>query len=288
MSEVDLDRLADFADGLLEPGPATEVARLVRTDPAWAGALAQLRTANDEVSRLLRDAPAVPMPALVAARLDAALRTAARQTDPQPVPAGDTPLGTVVALESRRRRWPRVLAAGTGIAAAAVAVTFGITTFGGVTGTTTSSTKAGGRPAVGAESAPQLGAGGDLSAVLVLASGRDYTATTVTTVTALTVDGAQSTDRSSAPPGAQQVPGPAMALAPVELAALLSVPGRAACLRAVVSTYGGQPQLLDYARFDGRPALVIVLGTANRVVVAGPDCGQPGHGTDEIFSAPVG
>ena len=56
------------------------------------------------------------------------------------------------------------------------------------------------------------------------------------------------------------------------------------CLAAIVAAHGGTPSVVDYARFEGRPALVVVLSGSGgrRIVVAGPQCGVAG--TAEVFS----
>jgi hypothetical protein len=48
------------------------------------------------------------------------------------------------------------------------------------------------------------------------------------------------------------------------------------CLAAVTATYQGVPSVVDYARFGGAPALVIVLWNrpVTTVVAVGPDCGS--------------
>jgi hypothetical protein len=53
------------------------------------------------------------------------------------------------------------------------------------------------------------------------------------------------------------------------------------CLAAVATSYRGTPSVVDYARFGGAPALVIVLWdrpvsavtAVTTVVAVGPDCG---------------
>ena len=75
---------------------------------------------------------------------------------------------------------------------------------------------------------------------------------------------------------------------PTELRRLQDPVARAACLNAVVE-YGGQVALVDYARFEGRPALVVIvdgtrLGAGKRLVIAvGPDCGIGGAIADELY-----
>ena len=120
MSEraVDLDLLAEYADGLLEPAQAAEIERLVATDPDWAGTLAALSDATPRVQAALAELGAVAAPADVVARLDAA------------IPHLDGAAAPVVDISTRRgrgdrdrrgrRRWSRGALAATGVAAAIV------------------------------------------------------------------------------------------------------------------------------------------------------------------------
>jgi hypothetical protein len=76
---------------------------------------------------------------------------------------------------------------------------------------------------------------------------------------------------------------------PAELRRLQDPVARAACLNAVVGEYGGQVALVDYARFQGQPALVVIvdgtrIGAGKRLVIAvGPDCGIGGAIADELY-----
>src|SRR5262249_21496326 len=69
---------------------------------------------------------------------------------------------------------------------------------------------------------------------------------------------------------------------------------RAGCLNAIVREYGGRVALVDFARFEGRPALVVALddaplgGGKRLVVVVGPACGQGNAVTDERYRSTVG
>ena len=50
------------------------------------------------------------------------------------------------------------------------------------------------------------------------------------------------------------------------------------CLAAIMSAYGGTPSVVDYARFNGQPALIVTLvgGGGRRIVVVRPECGIAG------------
>ena len=56
------------------------------------------------------------------------------------------------------------------------------------------------------------------------------------------------------------------------------------CLGAIVTAHGGTASAVDYARFQGRPALIVILATGDRhrIVVAGPACGI--NGPAELYS----
>jgi hypothetical protein len=64
-------------------------------------------------------------------------------------------------------------------------------------------------------------------------------------------------------------------------AELGNLPG---CLNAIVARHGGRPTLVDYAHYEGRPAVIVVLTgpDGTRVVAAGPNCGATGP--DELDS----
>ncbi|WP_446217568.1 hypothetical protein [Micromonospora sp. IBHARD004] len=67
-----------------------------------------------------------------------------------------------------------------------------------------------------------------------------------------------------------------------------------ACLREITTEHGGGAvavDLVDYASFQGRPALVVTFvdaGGARWAWVSGPECGVPGSGADTRFRTRVG
>ncbi len=120
---VDLDLLADYAAGVLDPRAAAEVAHLISTEPAWARAHAALVRADAAVQGDLRayaQSHLEPMPADVVARVDDALRAAAGPTNVVPITAAR---GRPRHASARRRRFATGLAAA---AAAAVALIGGL------------------------------------------------------------------------------------------------------------------------------------------------------------------
>jgi hypothetical protein len=89
---------------------------------------------------------------------------------------------------------------------------------------------------------------------------------------------------STLPPGSE----------PPELARFQAVPAALRdCLDAVRMAFGGQVRVVDLARFEGRPAVVVLLdgapagGGRPLVVAAGQNCGQPAGSTDELFHGPL-
>jgi hypothetical protein len=70
--------------------------------------------------------------------------------------------------------------------------------------------------------------------------------------------------------------------------ARLTGPGDlSACLRLVQSAHGGTPTIIDFAHYEGSPALLILLRApqSSSVVVVGPDCGRAG--ADEKYVVTV-
>jgi hypothetical protein len=68
----------------------------------------------------------------------------------------------------------------------------------------------------------------------------------------------------------------------------LTMPDRlAACLTAVRAAHPGTVTVLDYARFQSQPALIIVIrqGSGGLVVAVGENCGLTG--TDEKAAVPT-
>lgn len=102
----DLDMLADYLEGLLSEQERAAVERAVDEDPSTAALLAEL----DALPALLAADPPEPMPADVAARIDAALADeATASTEAAPT----AKVAPVRSLPARRRRWlaPALVAA---------------------------------------------------------------------------------------------------------------------------------------------------------------------------------
>lgn len=291
-SDADFDLLADFVGGALDGTPeADDVRRLVSTDEGWAEAYSALVTAEvavrDELTALGADP--LPMPADVAQRLSAALQAAV--VTPRP---GAPVLDLARARDARRhrrQRWAVGLAT-----AAAVLICGGLGVSVVLDGRTANDDTAAssadvGRDQAAPQQAPSGSAGGTRTSTrsdaALVASGQDYGPGTVGLLAqasppaaAIEGNGGGNADTSkSVKPES----------VPAELRRLQDPVARAACLNAVVGEYGGQVTLVDYARFQGQPALVVLvdgtrLGAGKRLVIAvGPDCGIGGAIADELY-----
>ena len=126
---------------------------------------------------------------------------------------------------------------------------------------------------------PNVASGG----ARVLASGTDYRLDTLPPLAAQAPPPGQMTGDKTA-----ESPQFTAGEAPGGLARLTTPAGLAECLRAVAASHPGSAVLLDYARFEGQPALMIVVRQANSstIIVVGPDCGV--SGTDEKAAVPAG
>ncbi|HLT12432.1 MAG TPA: hypothetical protein VK028_16765 [Micromonosporaceae bacterium] len=274
---VDLDTLADYTAGVLDGAEAARVADLIETDTGWARAYEALVRAEAAVRDDLRAAAAMSdhMPDDVAARIDAALTSLPER-------------GAVVSLDAARARRRRIATAVAGVAAAGVAVLGGLS----LANTQMSAgMEAADAPVLAPEAAEPpvaphgesdgVGSGdmgsvtGDSSAwPLVIASGRDYTTGSVRDLWAYA---------GAAPPAdADKTSRPDMAMGEAPraaaggaLARLAAPAALEACLAAINAIQPGQPVVVDFARYEGAPALVtLVRQTASSiVVVVGPDCG---------------
>ncbi|RLP90555.1 hypothetical protein EAD89_13100 [Micromonospora sp. BL4] len=327
--EVDDDLLADYLGGALDGTPQqAEVARLVDTDPVWAGAYALLAHAVTEVrADLARWAePAPELPPAVADRLTAALAAAdparngtsadADTADVEPeadvttpvVPAqggsGRRPAGPSPAESARgprtgpgrgRRRWSRRAAPVAVAAVAVVAVGLGLTQLS-TNSSDTAGTSALNQPASAPESAAAAGAVRTTGPALH--SGTNYTPQTLGNPTGVPspLRGGGSSVFSGQPgmdaEKDQRTAATSGGLSP--LARLTDEAALTTCLADVAAEHGSAPlvvDVIDYAGFRGEPALVIRFtdaAGARWAWVSGPECGVPGSGSDSRYSARVG
>jgi hypothetical protein len=328
---VDLDRLADFVGGALDGTPsAAEVRRLVDTDPDWAAAHDDLAEAMSSVSDELRTIGAVidPVPEAVVARLDAALHNLGSSTGAASVsrPAEAAPGGPGAVLDGpaagaatpgpagalagrtadvtrpgtargpggtgpgreRKRRTARWAA---GLSAAAAVIAFGIGIVATFPTRSDNAESTAGADAAAPAMAPTTTAGG------TVISGRDYRADSFTDLTepapAMGVPFASESRANRDAPGAKANQAIPPGIVPPELARFQSADAIDACLDAIRQVYGGSVQIVDLARYEGKPAVVVLLngvaagGGRPLVVVAGPGCGETPGTTDEVFHGPL-
>jgi hypothetical protein len=294
---VDIDLLADYVGGALEGTPdEARVAALIVDDPAWRDAHALLSDGMAAVGDALRDwgAEPEPMPAAVVARLDSAFAEtggSAPAPGPRLVAVRETGVDREKAQRARPRR--RTLQWGASLAAAAAVLAFagiGISYLGSSTSSSDSSASS---AAGEANSAPQAAA--PLAAV-ISSSGIDYGPGTIANTP---LKQFSASDAAGGSPRASRQPSPtsagAMSAEGLEdgLARLRPQQALQACLDAIGAENDAGPitvQTVDYARFTGKPALVVhfTAGNGSWAWASGPDCGLPGVGASTRFSVQVG
>jgi hypothetical protein len=285
---VDIDLLADYVGGALDGTPDQErVADLVATDDAWRTAYEALEPGMIAVGAVLRELEPEPMPDDLAARLDTMFRSTAPAASAPPAfderPARTASVESTEAVPSnvvdfekarRRRRWVAPIA----VAAAAVAFAgFGVNSF------IASDAADSGGGMVSAENAPlsdNAAAAGE-----VLRSDTDYTESTLAQAPAVQLrSAAGSVDSPQVSSGED--------LSASRLARLNMPDAVAACIQEITRANGGMVisvDFMDYARFNGSPALIVRFSATNGswVWAVGPECGTPGAGADELERVPV-
>jgi hypothetical protein len=216
------------------------------------------------------------------ARIDAALSE-----------LGGAALATVSSLDAARARRVRRWRTGIGVAAAGVAlVGGGYSVFGSsVFPESASPTSARGMAdnagsAPGAPAAAPPVAMGAPPGVPAVSSGTDYRLDTLGSLarTAYAAAGAAAEDAGTLK--STEVPRSVAEAAPGPLARLTGADALATCLGAVLALHPGTVTALDYARFSGEPALVIVVRqvAGTLVVAVGDECGLAG--ADEKAAVP--
>jgi anti-sigma factor RsiW len=161
-----VDLLADLHAGVLDSELSARLWPQVNADPDARAVIEALDVIKVELGQL-GSAPAEPMPAHFAARLDAALTAEARRFAAPPQAPAPPPIAPVVDLAEARRRRTRRLAWGAGVlATAAAAVAVVVAVFPGST-TTGGSAVAGNKPpASNGAKAPLEVESGNLSAAI--------------------------------------------------------------------------------------------------------------------------
>ena len=323
-SGVDIDLLADYVGGALDGTPdEAVVAALITEDAAWRDAYAVLTGGAGTVTEQLQALGSVaePMPADVVARLDAALLDAAGHEDVrssaliddvsggatvgpavmEPGTDGAAPARHLVAVPSGSRskrarslRW----AAPVGIAAGVLAFAgFGLQQqFVGGASEDTAATAGS-----AAELPAPLAAGSEEGALregsALTESGTDYRRDTLAqagrrrvSVPPPQLGEGQAGDFRKSLPSSGQMP----AASASALDRLRAQDALRACIEAIAAEQGAgviTPQSIDFARFDGAPAVIVEFTTTaggSWVWASGPACGMSGVGADKLASVKVG
>lgn len=324
---VDIDLLADYIGGALAGTPdESAVAALVADDPAWREAYESLDGGMALVGAELGRFAPEPMPADLAARLDAMFRTAATPievaaddpqpathpepiADPVPVPAelaappvphlalvrGDDTAGEAAEPRperpaprrlGRRMRWATPIAIAAGVVAfAGFSLDYLAGRHSGDADDSANSTS--GFAAESQADAPAA-AGQALSDLQLLATGTDYTKSTLavppTQPMKAPEEGAMASSKAANP---QRVTAGEPSLG--RLAAQAALQG---CLEAIQRENAGgviSVQTVDFARFNGAPAVVVRFTAANGrwAWASGPACGTPGGDANTLDKVPV-
>jgi hypothetical protein len=255
-----VDVLADLHAGVLDAAMSDELWPRVRSDPGARAVLDSLDATQAELTALATRPPP-PMPADLAARLDAAIAAEAAATFAPPAPRQPTgpaqpyppsQVAPVADLAAARARRNRRVGWGAGVlvaAAAAVAIAVVAVPHGGTSG-----------PGI-AEPAPTTGQANG-GAPVALTSGH---------LTAATA---------------------AAALGRSDYGPLADPATRSACLAANEQDANRTPAGAMRVTLDGKPGVLMVLTTGElaqyRLLVVGPDCaaGHPDTLADTVIGGP--
>lgn len=273
---VNYDLLADYVGGALEGTPEQErVAGLIATSPEWEHAAHELTTALGGVQRdleILRQT-AEPMPEDLAARFEGLFDRPRRDPlEPRVVTRHSKQAG-----QAKARRWKR-WAAPVAVAAAALGL-FAIGKLPTLVAPAMNSADSGRTSTEVAADAP-----GAMAQVPV------QTATTWQRYDRNNLAQQQWLAQGAAPfssrSGVDTATGKASEEGVEQLQRLLDQSALRQCLNAVNAVLPGTVDLVEYAYFEGNPALVISITSANGkwLFVAGPNCGQ--LGPDERYRTP--
>lgn len=279
---LDTDALADLDEGLLDRDHVASARAHVAGCPRCRAELAALTGVRE---RLAAAAEVEPMPAEVVARLDRALAGVAAE------PASTAVTRSVIPLREPQRSSPRGLRWLQAAAVVVLVLAGGAVAVSALRGSDNDNFTNSSAGTAGSADKRAAAAG----SYPVTASGRHWTKTSVeaevprllagTLSPTLPPSSAAAEDNGT---GAAEAP---RALAGVPAARLAGGPALADC---VTELAGGPvtPLAVDLARYDGKPAAVVLLpgiggpGTVD-VWVVGPDCAQ---GKDELLyyaSVPV-
>lgn len=297
----DLVVLGDLADGALEGPERTDVERHLAGCADCQAATARLASIRDQLHQL----PLVSMPTDIESRVRRALAdepmpansarstgsgpTSRRGREPQPVPAG----------RSRWRPGPGLVAASVIVVLVLVLVVGGGAVLAGRGGPETSSgssaSSAGGADSqAGPDSATGQSGQSRPGSTRTTSSGRNYTPSTLPDQVSRLLSASQQSATSSSSPSADSPSGTTGGNAAGAgsagrsstsgaLSALHRPAVLARCLRAVTDNDARTPIAVDYARWRGQPAAVLVLpgstSTTLAVYVVRTGCGSSARST---------
>ena len=246
---LDLDALSELEEGLAEPTLAAAARAHLETCSDCRALLSRLRTTRALLSAL----PPEPMPADVAAKVEAAVRRGTEAAAP-----------TIVPLGRRRGVWRSPAIAGGAAAAAVVALIPAL-----VAGNVIHRHHRAPNDTSAAAGARSRSAVSNPTQIKRWATGRDYTAATIATLVPSLVTG---TPPSATQPlaGASTSSGPARAgtSAPTTTSQTPSYSqdelrtsrqALQACGQILAGGVSTVPVAVDFARFNGTPAVIFVL-----------------------------
>jgi hypothetical protein len=270
-----------------EPMPAELAARL---DAMFRAAADSAVSPADEPAASTADEPA-GFPVAASGRHDA--RGPADGRHDSRGPADGRPARSAVRGTGRRMRWATPIAVAAGLFAF---VGFGLDYLAGRSADNAADTAAsmpesdaGGAGDAGApaSAAGSAAAGADPAEAQILNTGTDYTLATLTLEPQPRALSAPEIDAS-----ADSRTGKYQDSARASLGRLVARTALDACLAAIEQANAGGPlsvSSVDYARFEGRPAVVVRFSADNGrwAWASGPQCGAPGGGADVLGKVPV-
>jgi hypothetical protein len=274
---VDHDLLADYVGGALEGTPeADRVAGLIATSTAWRTAADSLTRALGAVSQDLQTFSGYgeSMPPDVVSRFDDLFASPSFAVSPAAPkdPLASRKLDHRVAAPRRKswRKWAVPVAA-------VIAAFGGFLVVRGFPSTTSPTAGLGAADSAARESVTAAGAPGP---VPTISSGTNYSRQSLPLLAPSAAAPAAQPDTHNK--SEEVLPGSTFFSRSSPSTSTLQ-----ACLEAVASVLPGTPTLVDYAKFEDKPALVISItsGTQRWMFVAGPDCGPAGAA--EIYRAPL-
>lgn len=245
---LDLDALAELEEGLTEPQAAAAARAHVEACGDCRALMSRLRTTRALLSAL----PPESMPPHVAARVDAALSS-----------EDGAPSGTILALNPRKRAWNSPAVAGSVAAAAVVILVAAV-----VAGTLIHhSGKQQSGSAATSGTHPEFGGSNAGVRTKQWATGSDYTAATIRTLVPRLVTGTPAGIVNGPSDGAATVPSPISSSSNAGSSGpsysqdqLRASPAAlAACGQILAGGVATTPLAVDFARFDGRPAVIFAL-----------------------------